>query len=168
MNIKVALLDRDGVINKDRGYVGFRNEFVWMKGAKQAIKNLKKNNYKVIVVSNQSGVARGYFSMKDVKTLHDQIQRELIKFGTKIDKFCFSPFHKNGVVKKYKIDHISRKPKIGMFKEIKKKYKIDKFKSFMVGDKKTDMIFAKRCNIKGYYFKEKDFNFLLKKKKIIK
>ena len=73
MNIKVALLDRDGVINKDRGYVGFRNEFVWMKGAKQAIKNLKKNNYKVIVVSNQSGVARGYFSMKDVKTLHNQI-----------------------------------------------------------------------------------------------
>ena len=164
--VKIALLDRDGVINKDKGYVGFMSQFIWTKGAKKAIKYLKSKNYKIIVVSNQSGVARGFFKFKDVLKLHNKIQEELISFGTKIDKFFFSPYHKDGIVKKYKIDHETRKPKIGMFKIIKKKYLIDKKESFMIGDKKTDMMFAKKCGIKSFLFKEDNLLKFIKKKNI--
>ena len=88
---KIAMLDRDGVINKDRGYVGFKKDFVWMPGVKKTIKSLKENGFLVIVVSNQSGVARNYFKYRDVILLHKYIQNELKKFGTKIDAFYFSP-----------------------------------------------------------------------------
>ncbi len=160
------MLDRDGIINKDRGYVGYRKDFIWVPGAKKAIKYLKNKGYKVIIVSNQSGVARKYFSYMDVVRLHKQVQKELIKYGTFIDRFYFSPYHKKGIIKKYKIDHETRKPKIGIFKKILKKYNIDKKNSFMIGDKKTDMIFAKRCGVTGYFFKEKNLYEFFKKKLI--
>tara|TARA_B100000902_G_scaffold394946_1_gene452382 strand:- start:24784 stop:25287 length:504 start_codon:yes stop_codon:yes gene_type:complete len=162
--VKIAFLDRDGVINKDKGYVGFRKNFIWTKGAKRAIKYLKKEKFKIVVVSNQSGIARGFFKYKDVINLHKIIQKELINFGTKIDKYLFSPYHKDGVIKKYKYNHSTRKPKIGMFKIVEKKYQIDKEHSFMIGDKKTDMLFAKKCAIKGFLFREKDLFKFIKKK----
>lgn len=162
--VKIAFLDRDGVLNKDKGYVGFRKDFKWTKGAKASIKFLKQLNFKVIIVSNQSGIARGFFKYRDVINLHKTIQKELLDFGTKIDRYLFSPYHKKGIIKKYKIDHPSRKSKTGMFKIIEKKYQIDKKQSFMIGDKKTDMIFAKRSGIKGFFFKEKDLLKFLKKK----
>ena len=115
---KIAFLDRDGVLNKSEiknGYVGFIRDFKWVVGAKKTIKFLKKNNYKVVIVSNQSGIARGFFSIKDVYKLHNHLKLELIKFGTTVDKIYFCPYHKDGVVKKYKKNSILRKPKIGMF-----------------------------------------------------
>ena len=162
--VKIAFLDRDGVLNKDKGYVGFRKDFIWTKGAKKAIKYLKQKKFKVILVSNQSGIARGFFKYKDVLILHKTIQKELINFGTKIDKYLFSPYHKDGIIKKYKINHSTRKPGTGMFRIVKKKYLIDKKHSFMIGDKNTDMIFAKKCGIKGFFFKEKDLLKFIKKK----
>ena len=164
---KIAMLDRDGVINKDRGYVGFKKDFVWMPGVKKTIKSLKAIGFLVIVVSNQSGVARNYFKYKDVILLHKYIQNELKKFGTKIDAFYFSPYHIDGSIKKYAKKDSTRKPGIGMFLKIKKKFKVDKKNSFMIGDKKTDMIFAKKCGVKGYYFKGKNLLEFIKRKKLI-
>jgi len=166
---KIAFLDRDGVINSSRpnnGYIGSLKHFKWVPGAIKAIKYLNDKNYKVVVVTNQSGVARGFFRIKDVKTIHSYIQKKLKENEAKIDKFYFCPFHKDGIVKKYKKNSSLRKPNIGMFHLVQKKYKIDKINSFMIGDQKTDVMFAKMANIRGYLFNKK--NLYMFTKKIIK
>ena len=73
MSRKAVFFDRDGVLNKDAGYVGRREDFIWIDGAKEALAYLKKKEYLVVVVTNQSGVARGYYSEADVVSLHDWI-----------------------------------------------------------------------------------------------
>jgi D-glycero-D-manno-heptose 1,7-bisphosphate phosphatase len=156
---KIVFLDRDGVINSrnlNNGYVGSLKHFKWMPGAIKAIKFLNEKNYKVVVVSNQSGVARGFFTIKDVKKIHSYIQKKLKKNQAKIDKFYFCPFHKNGIVKKYKKNSSLRKPNIGMFNLAQKKWNIDKKNSFMIGDQKTDIEFAKKAKIAGYLFNQKN------------
>lgn len=166
---KIAFLDRDGVLNASEiknGYVGFIKDFKWIPGAKKTIKLLKKKNFKVVIVTNQSGIARGYFSIKDVYKLHRYLKQELVQFGTTVDKIYFCPYHKDGVVKKYKKNSILRKPKIGMYLRANKIWNIDKKESFMIGDQKTDIEFAKRANIKGYLFNQKNLYEFVKKKDI--
>tara|TARA_B100000795_G_scaffold259880_1_gene235230 strand:- start:2185 stop:2691 length:507 start_codon:yes stop_codon:yes gene_type:complete len=157
--IKIAFLDRDGVINQKKynnGYIGHLKYFKWVKGAKKTIKFLKEKNFKVVVVTNQSGVARNYFKISDVYKIHNYIQDSLKKIDTKIDKFYFCPYHIDGIIKKYKKNSSLRKPKNGMFALAQKKWNIDKKNTFMIGDKKTDMQFAKKSGIKGYFFQGKD------------
>ena len=81
-----------------------------------------------------------------------EVASEIIKFGTKIDKIYFCPYHIEGVIKKFKKNSIMRKPNNGMYMKASKVWKIDKKKSFMIGDQKTDMEFAKKSKIKGYLF----------------
>ena len=168
--IKIAFLDRDGVINVSKiknGYIGYVKDFRWIPGAKKTIKFLKKKDFKVVIVSNQSGIARGFFSIKDVYKLHRYLKQELIKFGTSVDKIFFCPYHKDGVIKKYTKNSTLRKPKIGMFLKASKVWNVDKQKSFMIGDQKTDMEFAKSAKIKGYLFRQKNLYKFVKMKKII-
>ena len=162
----LAILDRDGVLNKsniNNGYIGYIKDFYWISGAKQAIKFLNKKNYKVVIVSNQSGIARNYFKYKDVVMLHNFIKKDLKKIDARIDRIFFCPHHKNGVVKKYKINCKCRKPKNYFFKKIEKIWNIDKRNSFMIGDQKTDMQFAKKSGIKGLFFNEKNLYKFVKK-----
>lgn len=156
---KIAFLDRDGVINSKKingGYIGNILDFKWIPGAKKAIKFIKSKGFKIVIVTNQSGVARGYFSIKDIYKLHRYLKNELIKFGTSVDKIFFCPYHKDGIVKKYKKNSIMRKPSIGMFLKASKVWSIDKKKSFMIGDQQTDMEFARKSKIKGYLFDKKN------------
>ena len=165
--IKIAFLDRDGVLNKSEiknGYVGFIKDFKWIPGAKKAIKFIRSKGFKIVIVTNQSGIARGYFSVKDVYKLHRYLKEELIKYSTKVDKIYFCPFHKDGIVRKYRINSILRKPRIGMFLKASKVWNIDKQKSFMIGDQKTDMQFAKSAKIKGYLFRQKNLYKFVEKK----
>ena len=92
------------------------------------------------------------------------LKPELIKFGTSVDKIFFCPFHKDGVIKKYTKNSTLRKPKIGMFLKASKVWNIDKKKSFMIGDQKTDMQFAKSAKIKGYLFNQKNLYKFVKNK----
>ena len=165
--INIAFLDRDGVINLknfNNGYIGSLKHFRWVKGAIKAIKFLNKKNYKVIVVTNQSGVARGFFKIKDVKKIHSYIQKKLNDNDAKIDKFYFCPFHKDGIIKRYKKRSSLRKPNIGMFRLVQKRWNIDKKNSFMIGDQKTDMEFAKKAKIKGYLFNQDNLYKFIKSK----
>lgn len=167
--VKVAFLDRDGVLNSkkiNRGYIGKVKDFKWIPGAKKTIKALKNNGYKVVIITNQSGIARGYFSLNDLKKINSFIRKELFNFGTKVDRIFFCPYHKDGIVKKYKKDSNLRKPKIGMFFETKKIWNIDIKKSFVIGDRKVDMEFAKRSKIKGYLFNEKNLFSFIKRKRL--
>jgi len=166
---KVAFLDRDGVINSNKpnnGYIGSLEYFKWVQGAKKAIKFLNSNKYKVIIVSNQSGVARGFFKVTDIRKIHFYIQTKLKEINAKIDAFYFCPFHKDGIIKRYKKDSPLRKPRIGMFRLIQKRWKIDKKSSFMIGDQLTDMQFANNIGIKGFLFKGGNLLSFCKKIKI--
>lgn len=165
--IKIAFLDRDGVINSNKlnkGYIGSLKYFKWVPGAVKAIKFLNIKNYKVVVVSNQSGVARGFFKISDVQKIHSYIQKKLKENDCKIDKFYFCPFHKDGIIKRYKKKSSLRKPNIGMFLLAKKIWNIDQKNSFMIGDQKTDIEFAKKAKIKGYLFNQRNLFQFIKKK----
>jgi D-glycero-D-manno-heptose 1,7-bisphosphate phosphatase len=168
---KIAFLDRDGVINSSKfnnGYIGKIIDFRWIPGAKKTIQFLKKRGYKVVIVSNQSGVGRGYFNIKDVHVLHRYISNELKKICTRIDRFYFCPFHKYAKIKKYKKNSCLRKPNNGMFHLVNKKWPVDKSRSFMIGDRSVDMKFAKKSKITGFLYKEKIlFTFVKKKLKNI-
>ena len=150
-------LDRDGVINIDKGYVGFKQDFVWKQGVKRAIKFLNDNNYFVIVITNQAGVAHGYFKEKDIKNLHEYIDDELRKIGAHIDDYYFSPFHPNAKIKKYRKNSNYRKPNSGMLRKSFMDYQIIKSKSFFIGDKVTDEICSKKENISFFYNKNSLF-----------
>ena len=154
---KVAFLDRDGVLNKsniNNGYIGHKKDYKWIPGSIDAIAYIKSKGFKTVLVTNQSGIARGFFKYRDVQKLHNYMQKELKKNNAKIDKILFCPYHSEGIVKKYKLKSKLRKPEIGMFKLIEKIWKIDKSNSFMIGDQSSDMKFAKKANIKGFLLKK--------------
>ena len=144
-----AFLDRDGVINEDYGYVNKISNFKWKNGIFELIKFLNDNNYFVFVISNQSGIGRGYYSQKSVDTLHNWVQKRINKEGSHIDKFYIAPYYWGN--KKFKIkDKRLRKPNTGMIDLAQKEWKIDKRKSFVVGDQETDRLLALRTNLKFY------------------
>lgn len=164
---KIAFLDRDGVINSNhynKGYIGSLKYFKWVPGAINTIKFLKEKKYKIVIVSNQSGVARGFFKIKDVRKIHFFIQKKLKNHDVKIDAFYFCPFHKDGIIKKFKKNSSLRKPNIGMFRLAQKRWRICKNTSFMIGDQKSDMQFASKAKIKGYLFNKKNLYKFIKNK----
>ena len=148
-----VFLDRDGVINVEKGYIFKIQDFEWVDEAKKGIKYLNSNNYHVFVVTNQSGIARGYYSKEDVETLHNYINSELNKIDAHIDEFFYSPYHPEGIYKEYKALSHLRKPETGMLELAAKKWQIKKSKSFMIGDMPHDMECAERYGINGYLFK---------------
>ena len=157
---KACFLDRDGVINKDIGYLHKVGDFQWIEGAKEAIKFLNKKKFKVIVITNQSGVNRGFYSEEDVINLHLWINGILKKDEAYIDDFFYSTEMPNN--KK----NTRRKPSPKMINEALKKYNLDPEQCFLVGDKATDLEAAKNANIKGFLFEGK--NLLVTIEKIIK
>ena len=168
--VKIAFFDRDGVINSSKinsGYIGKLKDFKWIPGAKKTLKYFKNKGYKLIIVTNQSGIARNYFTLKDLNKMNRYIKNSLLKINVKIDAIYFCPYHVDGVVKKFKKKSSLRKPDNGMFKLAQKRWNIDKKKSFMIGDQKTDMIFAKKSHIKGFLFSSDNlFNFVKKSIKL--
>lgn len=156
---KAVFFDRDGVINKDIGYLHKKEDFEWIDGAVEAISLLKKKKYLVIVVSNQSGVERGYYKIEDVNKLHTWINNELKRFKTCIDDFFFSTELPSN-------SSVRRKPSPQMLIEAIEKYDLDREKCFMVGDKNSDIKCAKNAKIKGFLFEGK--NLLDKIEEILK
>ncbi len=103
--VKIAFFDRDGVINSSKinnGYIGKLKDFKWIPGAKKTLKYFKNNGYKLIIVTNQSGIARDYFTLKDLNKINRYIRNSLLKINVKIDAIYFCPYHIDGVIKKYK------------------------------------------------------------------
>ena len=147
-----AFLDRDGVINKDNGYVHSIKEFEWIDGAIETIKFIKSKGYQIFVITNQSGISREFYTSEDVILLHQYINNELRKKNTLIDDFFFSPYHPEIKNKKYEHLESLRKPNIGMLKLAELKWGVDKSKSFLIGDQETDIQCAKNYGIKGYLF----------------
>ena len=130
MNINCFLFDRDGVLIKNLGYLIDSSKIKFLKGSIKTIKFLNKKKIKVIIVTNQSGVARGYFSIKQLKRFNSDFLSRLIKFKARVDKIYFCPFYKKGIIPRYKKDSFDRKPNPGMILKALKKFKIKKKKFF--------------------------------------
>ena len=145
---KAVFLDRDGVLNKDYGYVHNYKQIKYINNIKKAVRLLNENNFYVFVITNQSGVGRGYYSSKDVNKLHYLINKDLNKEYANIDKFVFASYYGYSKTKFTKKDELMRKPNTGMVDYLCKKWQIIKSKSLIVGDKDSDKKLAANCKIK--------------------
>ncbi len=158
-----VFLDRDGVINKDTGYPYKKSDLIFIDGAQQAIKYLNNNNYYVFVITNQSGIARGYYTENDLHNFHNEIVTRLAKYQTVIDDFVYCPHHPNGIITPYSIQCDCRKPNTNMLSSLCDKWPIDINNSLMIGDKQSDIECATNFGINGYLFAENNLYHFLQK-----
>ena len=145
---KALFLDRDGVINKDYGYVYEKNKFDLIDDIKILIKAAKEKEYKIIVVTNQAGIARGFFSENDFEKLTNYMKDIFSKDKCDIDAVYYCPYHSTEGVGKYLKDSIDRKPNPGMFLKAKKKFNLDMNKSILIGDKISDIEAGYKSSVK--------------------
>ena len=149
---RAVFLDRDGVLNVDHGYVHRPDQIDWIPGAIAAVRSLNDLGYRVVVVTNQAGVAHGHYEEEAVHVLHAWMRDELAVHGAFIDAFYYSPYHPDGKVERFRLDHIDRKPGPGMILRALADLEIDKEKSFLIGDKQSDIAAAKAAGIPGFLF----------------
>jgi D,D-heptose 1,7-bisphosphate phosphatase len=144
---KIAFLDRDGTLNVDHGYVYLWSEFEWIEQVKDALLKLHEMNYLLVVVSNQSGIARGKFLEEDVHLLHDMMNDDLEKtHGIRINRFLICPHHPDFTG----LCHC-RKPGTLLLDEFIKKYPdFDRNRSFIVGDKDSDYLTGTNFGIRSF------------------
>jgi D,D-heptose 1,7-bisphosphate phosphatase len=150
---KALFLDRDGVINVDHGYVGSRDRFEWMDGALEAIRHATQAGWHVFIVTNQAGVARGFYDEAAVHDLLDWIGDQARAAGGTIDDARFCPFHPDGVIEAYRQVHPWRKPLPGMLLDLIQAWDLDPARAVMIGDQETDMLAAKAAGVTGYLFR---------------
>jgi D-glycero-D-manno-heptose 1,7-bisphosphate phosphatase len=135
-----VFLDRDGTLNEEVNYLHKIENFEWIPGAPEAIRRLNALGVPVLVVTNQSGVARGYYDEATVDRLHAWMNEQLAEIGAKIDAFYYCPYHPDGDVEEYRALSHCRKPNPGMFEDAIEEWAVDPARSFVVGDKNTDLI----------------------------
>ena len=136
---KAVFFDRDNVLNVDYINVHKIEDWKWMPTAREAIKYCNDNGYLAIVITNQSGIAKGLFTEDDVKKLHNFVQDELKKVGAHLDAFYYCPHHEEGTVAPYNIKCDCRKPAPGMVLQACKDFDIDVKQSYFIGDKSRDV-----------------------------
>ena len=136
---RVVFLDRDGTINKEITYLHRPRDLVILPGVPQAIRMLRSSGFRIVVVTNQAGIGRGYYTVEQMHALHRHLNERLKEDGAAIDSFYFCPHHPEHGIGEYKKTCRCRKPGIGMFEAAEQKYEIDRSRSFMVGDKRIDV-----------------------------
>jgi len=155
MVLKGVFLDRDGVINEEVNYLYKIEDFKFIEGTFEALKHLQKLDYKLFIITNQSGISKGYYAEEDFEILNTWMLKEFKKNDIDIlqVEHCSHEAHSNCNC---------RKPKTGMIDNILKNFEIDLNKSWLIGDKGSDIICAKNAKIKntiqvksGHFFDEK-------------
>jgi D-glycero-D-manno-heptose 1,7-bisphosphate phosphatase len=144
-----VFIDRDGTINEQRGYINHISRLKLLPGVGEAIFLLNEHNWLVLITSNQSGVARGYFPIDLVHETHEQIKRELEKDNAHVDGIYFCPHHPDAEVLEYKKACSCRKPDIGLIEKARAEFKIDMERSYVIGDRWLDIAFAHNAHLPG-------------------
>lgn len=136
---KAVFLDRDGTIIKEIGYLSNINDIILIDGAIQAIRRLNQNGFKIIVTTNQSGIARGFFTEEKLTEIHVYIDKILKENNAIIDDWLYCPHHREGTVEQYKTECNCRKPRTGMILSSSEKYNLSLDDSFIIGDSIRDI-----------------------------
>jgi D-glycero-D-manno-heptose 1,7-bisphosphate phosphatase len=136
---KALLLDRDGVININHGYVHTTKEFDFVNGIFELTREAFKKDYMIIVITNQAGIGRGYYSEQQFHDLSKWMCERFLKQGVPITKVYFSPYHPISGLGIYKKDDFSRKPNPGMILQAQKEFGLNLQSSLLIGDKESDI-----------------------------
>jgi D-glycero-D-manno-heptose 1,7-bisphosphate phosphatase len=144
-----VFLDRDGTLIADAEYLSQPSQIKLFSNTAEALKLLRKAGFYLFVVSNQSGVARGYFPESMVRKVHQKLQQMLKSKGARIDAFFYCPHYPAGKVKVLSRVCDCRKPRAGMIKQAARKYPIDLKRSYVVGDKMDDLLLARKAKLSG-------------------
>lgn len=145
---KTIFLDRDGTINVEKNYLHKIEDFEFENRAIEALKILSDLGYQLIVVTNQSGIARGYYGEEDLEKLNNYMMEELKKNGVEITACYFCPHHLEKGVGKYRVECECRKPNPGMLLKGINEYQVDIKNSYMVGDRQSDLEAGIRAGVK--------------------
>ncbi len=135
-----VFLDRDGVINVEKEYLYRIEDFAFIPGAPEAIARLNRAGALVIVVTNQAGIAHGYYTEADVQRLHDYMIEELARSGAHLDAIYMCPYHPKGAVPEYAQPSRDRKPEPGMFEQAIRDFNLRDDRRFVIGDKFEDLL----------------------------
>jgi len=144
-----VFIDRDGTINEQMGYINHPSRFIMLPGVPEAFRILNQAGFLAIIISNQSGVARGYFPMELLHNIHSVMKESISRHGGHVDGIYFCPHYPKGAIQEYAVDCNCRKPRTGLIDQACKDFEIDISRSYMVGDHYTDMEFAERAGIQG-------------------
>ena len=151
--LKAVFFDRDGVLNLDHGYVCEPERLDWIPGARETVAALNAAGTKVLVVTNQSGVARGYFTEAEVEAFHAALRAGLAEVGGRVDAFYVAPHHEDAVDERYRHpDHPDRKPNPGMILRGLADWSLAPEETVLVGDKASDVEAARRAGVEGLLF----------------
>jgi histidinol-phosphate phosphatase family protein len=145
------LLDRDGTIIVDHGYVGSVDRVEFIDGAPEAIARFNRAGIPVAVVTNQAGVARGLYGLDDVALVHQHVQAHLARYGARIDLFLYCPYHPAGIVEAFARTSEDRKPGPGMANAAANALNLDLAASWVVGDRPEDIGLAKAVGASAVY-----------------
>lgn len=145
---RVIFLDRDGTLNEEVSYLHRKEDMRILPGVPEAIRMLREHGYRIVVITNQAGVARGYYSEGDVQELHAYMNGVLERQGAKIDAFFYCPHHPEHGIGEYKKACHCRKPETGMFEQAEREFTVDKTHSWMIGDKLIDVQAGKNYGVR--------------------
>jgi D-glycero-D-manno-heptose 1,7-bisphosphate phosphatase len=148
-----VFLDRDGTINEQMGYINHMSRFVIFPEVAEAVRLLNANNFWAIVITNQGGVARGYYPLKLMHEMHTFLTSSLNKEGAVIDAIFYCPHHPAGILPEYTVHCDCRKPKPGLIHQALEAFDIDMSNSYVVGDRCLDIELASRLDISGVLVK---------------
>jgi D-glycero-D-manno-heptose 1,7-bisphosphate phosphatase len=149
MGNRAVFLDRDGTVNEEVGYVNHLERFTLLPRVGEAIRLLNQNGFKAVVITNQSGVARGYFPESLVHLIHQRMQDRLKEDGAHLDGIYYCPHHPDVGAPPYRQKCRCRKPEPGLIEEAVKELNLDLKSSYMIGDRGVDIEFAHRVGAKG-------------------
>ena len=152
--MKVAFLDRDGVINEEINYLHKISDFRYVDRSKKALKLLKRKGYEIIVITNQAGIAKGLFTEEEYFELSRYYRQDLYSEGVELLDVLHCPHHPSATVEKYRLACACRKPSPGLIMGAVAKYNIEIEKCILVGDKISDIEAAARAGIQDFYLVE--------------
>jgi D-glycero-D-manno-heptose 1,7-bisphosphate phosphatase len=146
---KAVFLDRDGTINKEVNYLSKPEDLEILPGVFEALKIFRDNGYKLIVISNQAGLAKGIFTHTDLESVNMELDRQLLAQSIQLDGFYFCPHHPEGKVPELTTECKCRKPAPGLLLQAMLEHKVDPEKSYMIGDKLLDVAAGKQAGCKS-------------------
>lgn len=149
-NPKAIFLDRDGTINVEKDYLYKISDFEFLPGAVGALRILQAAGFQLIIITNQSGIARGFYTENDYHALNDWMLEELKRNDVDITAVYYCPHHPNAKVEKYRVNCDCRKPRLGLYEKAVADFNIDLSQSYVIGDKLRDCAICRTTACRGY------------------